>query len=113
MAHPSSSTRAGASMAVTAIVCVQLGLAASVGLFDRVGPAGAACLRLTWGGLLLLVLVRPRRAQFSRSGFRASLFLGIAIAGGTFFFIAAGAPLPPRTPAGLGFLRAPRVPGRR
>jgi len=104
MAHPSSSTRAGASMAVTAIVCVQLGLAASVGLFDRVGPAGAACLRLTWAGLLLLVLVRPRRAQFSRSGFRASLFLGIAIAGVTFFFMAAVARLPLGTASALEFL---------
>src|SRR3954451_7836328 len=96
--------RTGASMAFTAIVFVQLGLAASVDLFDRVGSEGAACLRLSWAGLLLLVLVRPRRAQFSRSGMRASLLLGVAIAGVTFFFMAALARLPLGTAAALEFL---------
>ena len=46
-------------MAIASMVCVQLGLAASVGLFDQVGPEGAAWLRLAWAGVLLLVLVRP------------------------------------------------------
>jgi inner membrane transporter RhtA len=91
-------------MAVAAIVCVQLGLAASVGLFDRVGPEGAACLRLAWAGLLLAVLVRPRPSQFSRSGLRAALLLGVAIAGVTFFFMAALARLPLGTAAALEFL---------
>jgi inner membrane transporter RhtA len=104
MSRSTSSTRAGASMAIAAILCVQLGLAASVGLFDRVGPEGAACLRLTWAGLLLLVLVRPRRSQFSRAGFRASLMLGVAIAGVTFFFMAALARLPLGTASALEFL---------
>ena len=45
-------TRTGAGMALASMICVQLGLAASVGLFDDVGPEGAACLRLTWAGLL-------------------------------------------------------------
>jgi inner membrane transporter RhtA len=91
-------------MAVSAILCVQLGLAASVPLFDRVGPTGATCLRLTWAGLLLVVLVRPRPSQFSRTGFRASLLLGVAIAGVTFFFMAALARLPLGTAAALEFL---------
>src|SRR3954468_5062430 len=104
MPPSTSSARTGASMAVSAILCVQLGLAASVGLFDRVGPEGAACLRLAWAGLILLVLVRPRRSQFSRSGFRASLLLGIAIAGVTFFFMAALARLPLGTASALEFL---------
>ena len=42
------------------MLCVQLGLAASVGLIDEVGPSGAAWLRLFWAGVLLLVIVRPR-----------------------------------------------------
>jgi inner membrane transporter RhtA len=99
-----SSTRTGASMAVASILSVQLGLAASVGLFDSVGPEGAACLRLAWAGLLLLVLVRPRPSQFSRSGFRASLLLGVAIAGVTLFFMASLARLPLGTAAALEFL---------
>lgn len=91
-------------MAVTAIVCVQLGLAASVGLFDRIGPEGAACLRLAWAGLLLVLLVRPRRSQFTRSGFRASLMLGVAIAGVTFLFMAALSRLPLGTASALEFI---------
>src|SRR4051812_23768333 len=104
MSPSNSSARTGASMAIAAILCVQLGLAASVGLFVRIGPEGATCLRLSWAGLLLLVLVRPRRPQFSRSGMRASLLLGVAIAGVTFFFMAALARLPLGTAAALEFL---------
>src|SRR5687767_9295802 len=104
MSPSTSSARTGASMAVAAILSVQLGLAASVGLFDRIGPEGATCLRLAWAGVLLVVLVRPRPSQFSRSGFRASLLLGVAIAGVTFFFMAALARLPLGTAAALEFL---------
>ena len=55
-----TATRAGAAMAIASMLCVQLGLAASIGLFDQIGPEGAAWLRLAWAGVLLLVLVRPR-----------------------------------------------------
>ena len=54
-------------MALGAMVLVQLGLAASVGLLDRIGPEGAAWLRLSWAGVILLVLVRPRLRSFTRS----------------------------------------------
>ena len=50
-------------MAVASMTCVQLGLAASVGLFDQIGPEGAAWLRLAWAGVIVLVLVRPRPAR--------------------------------------------------
>src|ERR687889_725162 len=39
-------SRAGASLAVASMLFVQLGLAVSVGLIDRVGAEGAACLLL-------------------------------------------------------------------
>src|ERR1700712_406383 len=89
-----SSARSGSALALGSMLCVQLGLAASVGLFDRVGPEGAAWLRLAWAGVLLLVLVRPRPSAFSRSGFRACLALGVVTAGLTLFFMAAVARLP-------------------
>ena len=47
------STRAagvGTSMASASMLCVQLGLAASVGLIDELGADGAAWLRLAWAG---------------------------------------------------------------
>lgn len=89
-----NTTRTGAGMAVSAMVFVQLGLAASVGLFDRLGPEGAAWLRLAWAGVLLLVFVRPRRSWFNRSSLLACIALGIVTAGLTMLFMAAAARLP-------------------
>src|SRR5262249_24117208 len=72
-----SGPRPGAGMALASIVCVQIGIALSVGLFDEVGPAGAAALRLAWAGVVLLVIVRPRPSAFSQRGFAASVVLGV------------------------------------
>jgi inner membrane transporter RhtA len=96
--------RAGAGMALAAIVCVQVGVAASVGLFDDVGPAGAAALRLGWAGVLLLVLVRPRPSAFSRRGLLASAVLGVVTGALTLCFMAAVARLPLGTASALEFL---------
>ncbi|MGW4489677.1 EamA family transporter [Amycolatopsis sp. NPDC004368] len=99
-----SPTRSGAALAVAAMLCVQLGLAVSVGLFDRVGPEGAAWLRLAWAGVLLLVLVRPRPSSFSRSALLACVGLGVVTAGMTMLFMAAVARLPLGTASALEFL---------
>jgi inner membrane transporter RhtA len=96
--------RAGAGMALAAIVCVQVGVAASVGLFDDVGPEGAAALRLAWAGVLLLVLVRPRPSAFSRRGLIASAVLGVVTGALTLCFMAAVARLPLGTASALEFL---------
>jgi inner membrane transporter RhtA len=101
---PSTAAHGGAGMAVAAIVCVQLGIAASVGLFDDVGPSGAAALRLAWAGALLLVLVRPRRSAFSRRGLLASAVLGVVTAAMTLCFMQAVARLPLGTASALEFL---------
>ena len=100
----SSASRSGASMAVVSMLCVQLGLAASVGLIDQVGAGGAAWLRLFWAGVLLLVVVRPRPAQFSREALRAGVALGVVTAGVTLLFMAAVARLPLGTASALEFL---------
>jgi len=86
------------------MLCVQLGLAASVGLIDDVGAGGAAWLRLFWAGVLLLVLVRPRRSTFSPAALRAGTALGVATAGVTLLFMAAVARLPLGTASALEFL---------
>ncbi|GAA2129672.1 EamA family transporter [Nocardioides bigeumensis] len=99
-----SSTRTGASMAMASMLCVQLGLAASIGLIDELGAAGAAWLRLAWAGVLLLVLVRPRYSRFSRESLRAGIALGVATAGVTMLFMAAVARLPLGTASALEFL---------
>src|SRR4051794_41985995 len=97
----SSSARIGASMAVVSMLCVQLGLAVSVGLVDEIGAAGAAWLRLFWAAVILLVIVRPRLSHFSRPALRAGIPLGVVTAGGPLLFIA-GVPPPPPRPGGRG-----------
>src|SRR4051812_30791761 len=99
-----SGTRTGATLAIASMSCVQLGLAASVGLFDRVGPEGTAFLRLAWAGVLLAVLVRPPPSWVTRSRPLACVALGVVTASVTMLFIAAIARLPLGTASALEFL---------
>ncbi|NUR07610.1 MAG: EamA family transporter [Nocardioidaceae bacterium] len=83
---------------------VQLGLAVSVDLIDRIGAEGAAWLRLAWAGVLLLVIVRPRRSSFTGRSLAASAALGVVTAGVTMLFMEAVARLPLGTASALEFL---------
>lgn len=99
--------RTGALMATAAMLCVQLGLAVSVGLIDDIGAEGAAWLRLSWAGLIVLVVLvvlRPRRSQLTRETFGAAVLLGVVTAAITLFFMAAIARLPLGTASALEFL---------
>jgi len=98
------SARVGTAMAMTSMLCVQLGLAASVGLLDDLGPAGVAWLRLAWAGIIFPVVVRPRWRSMSRRGLRVSVLLGIVTAGLTMLFMAAVTRLPLGTASALEFL---------
>jgi inner membrane transporter RhtA len=100
MGHP----RTGALMAMGSMLCVQIGLAVSVGLFGQIGAEGAAWLRLVWAGLLMLLIGRPRRSDFTRAGLLSSVLLGVVIAGLTLLFMAAVARLPLGTASALEFL---------
>jgi inner membrane transporter RhtA len=91
-------------MAVASMLCVQLGLAASVGIFDDVGPEGAAFLRLFWAGVIVLLLVRPRISRFGRDALLACVGLGVVTAGVTMLFMAAVDRLPLGTASALEFL---------
>jgi inner membrane transporter RhtA len=99
-----TSVRTGVSMAVASMLCVQLGLAASVGLIDRVGAEGAAWLRLAWAGVLMLVIVRPRLSALRREALGAGAALGVATGGLTLLFMASVARLPLGTASALEFL---------
>jgi inner membrane transporter RhtA len=99
-----TATRAGAGMALVSMFCVQVGIAASVGLFDDVGPDGAACLRLAFAGLILLAIVRPRPGAFSRSSLAAAIALGAVTATVTLCFMAAVDRIPMGTASALEFL---------
>lgn len=91
-------------MAVASMTSVQLGAAASTGVFDQVGPLGTACLRLVWAGVLLLVLVRPRPSQFTGRTLLLCSALGVVTGGVTLLFMAAIARLPLGTASALEFL---------
>ena len=84
-----TTSRGGAAMALAAILCVQLGLAVSVQLFDDIGVQGAAWLRLAWAGVLLLVFVRPSRRGFTRASLLACVALGVTTAAMTMLFMTA------------------------
>jgi inner membrane transporter RhtA len=91
-------------MAVAAMLSVQLGVAVSVALIDRIGADGAAWLRLAWAGLLFLVVLRPRAARFTRRTFATCVGLGVVIAGVTLLFMAALDRIPMGTASALEFL---------
>ena len=91
-------------MAMGSMVSVQLGLAIAVGLIDRIGVEGAAWIRLAWGGLLFLIIVRPRAAAFTRSSFAVCVLLGMVTATVTMLFMAALDRIPLGTASALEFL---------
>ncbi|NVN51928.1 EamA family transporter [Mycolicibacterium hippocampi] len=96
--------RTGAFMALGSMVCVQFGLAIAVSLIDDIGVEGAAWLRLAWAGVLLLVIVRPRRAAFTRNSFLMCVLLGVVTAAITLLFMAALDRIPLGTASALEFL---------
>src|SRR5688572_18059463 len=89
-----TAARAGATMALVSMTCVQLGLAVAIGLMDQLGVVGVAWLRLAWAGVLLFVLVRPRPSAFNRSSVVACIALGVVTGGVTMLFMAAVERLP-------------------
>jgi inner membrane transporter RhtA len=96
--------RTGAFMAIGSMLCVQVGLAIAVTLIDDIGVEGAAWLRLAWAGILLLLIVRPRRAAFTRSSFAMCVVLGVVTAAITLLFMAALDRIPLGTASALEFL---------
>jgi inner membrane transporter RhtA len=65
---------------------------------------GAAWLRLAWAGVLLLLIVRPKRAAFTRSSFAMCVVLGVVTAAITLLFMAALDRIPLGTASALEFL---------
>ena len=101
---PQPAARVGAGMSVGSMLCVQLGLAASVGVFDEIGAEGAAGLRLVWAGLIVAAVLRPWRRRFSPKALKGGVALGVVTAGVTFLFMAAVDRLPLGTASALEFL---------
>lgn len=92
------------SLAVVAIVTVQLGAALSTHLFDDVGPGGTAWLRLAAGGLIFIAIVRPKFSKYSLAELRVPALLGVITAVMTICFLFALDRIPLGTTVAIEFL---------
>jgi len=94
----------GAGLALTSVLCVQLGAAASTSLFHTVGPAGAAWLRLSWAAAIFIAIARPRPWAMPRRDLLDAATLGLVSAGMTLLFFEAIARIPLATAVACEFL---------
>ncbi len=69
----------GIALVVVAVSTLQVGAAFAVTLFDEIGTAGAALLRLGIAALVLLAVWRPRLAGHSRADVLVAVVFGIAL----------------------------------
>ncbi|WP_210492812.1 EamA family transporter [Patulibacter sp. SYSU D01012] len=92
------------ALAATAMLAVQLSSALSVGVIEDVGAAGTAWLRLTFGALVLVVLVRPPLRAVRRADVPAVLALGVTTGLVTVLFLGAIARIPLGTAVAIEFL---------
>lgn len=71
------------------MLSVQFGNALSGTLFDRIGPLGAAAVRLTIGAGVLLLAVRPRLRGWDARTWLGAFWLGLGLAGmNSFIYLA-------------------------
>lgn len=92
------------SMAIAAMLLIQLSNALSVGVIAHVGPAGAAWLRMCFGGILLLAIVRPSIRSIRAKDLPMLLALGLVTGFMTTFFLAAVDRVPLGTAVAVEFL---------
>jgi CDP-diacylglycerol--glycerol-3-phosphate 3-phosphatidyltransferase len=69
----------GVALVVAAVTSLQFGAAFAVTLFDDLGPAGAAFLRLALAAAVLLAIWRPRVRGHSIADLRVAVLFGIAL----------------------------------
>jgi len=92
------------TMVVVAMLSVQLGAAISIVLFDQIGVAGTAWLRMTFGAIGIILIARPRFWRWSVRELRAPILLGVVSAVMTLCFLQAIDLLPLGTAVAIEFL---------
>lgn len=92
------------TLALGAMLSVQLGSALSVPLIEQVGAAGTAWLRLSLGALVFLALARPPLRSVRRTDVLPLLGLGVASGLLTVCFLAAIERIPLGTAVAVEFL---------
>src|SRR5690606_16377095 len=106
---PSMSARASAtippwSMAVTAMLAIQLSNALSVPVIEQVGAAGTAWLRMCFGVVFLWLIARPAIRALRRTDLPSLVALGVVTGFMTTFFLAAVERIPLGTAVAIEFL---------
>ncbi len=92
------------TLAVGAMLSVQLGAAVSISLFDSIGASGAAWLRLLLGGIGFILIARPRYWQWTWRELRAPVLLCLVTAVMTFAFMTAISLIPLGMAVAIEFL---------
>lgn len=92
------------SMAVAAMLLIQLSSSLSVGLIEQVGAAGTAWLRLAMGGVIFLLIARPPWHRIRRQDVPSILGLGAASALMSVAFLSAIEHIPLGTAVAIEFL---------
>lgn len=92
------------SMAVAAMLCVQLSNALSVPVIDHVGPAGTAWLRMCFGSVFLWMIARPAIRSLTRRDVPSLVLLGVVTGFMTTFFLAAVDRIPLGAAVAIEFL---------
>jgi inner membrane transporter RhtA len=91
-------------MATGSMLTIQLGAALAVPIMAVIGPVATTTLRLLWGGIFLVIIVRPRFGAMTRRQWFAAGSLGVVIAGLTLCYFAAISRIPMGTATAIEFL---------
>lgn len=92
------------SMAVAAMLLIQVSNALSVTVIDAAGAAGTSWLRMCFGAVFLLLIVRPNVRSIRRADVPTLLMLGAVTGLMTTFFLAALDRIPLGTAVAIEFL---------
>lgn len=92
------------TMAVAAMLSVQLSNALSVPVIDQVGPAGTAWLRMCFGVVFLWIIARPAIRALRKKDIPALIVLGVVTGFMTTFVLAAVDRIPLGTAVAIEFL---------
>ena len=92
------------TMAVAAMLAVQLSNALSVPVINQVGSAGTAWLRMCFGAVFLWLIAKPAIHTLRKKDIPALIALGVATGFMTTFFLAAVARIPLGTAVAIEFL---------
>lgn len=92
------------SLAIAAMLLIQLSNALSVTVIEQVGAGGTAWLRMCFGAVLLLIIVRPNLRSIRAKDLPALLVLGLVTGFMTTFFLMAVARIPLGTAVAIEFL---------